>query len=358
MTKYSLPSMLPLRNPYSPFEKFGYIRPIRIIGSNTDLRDYQVRIVLNNGNFPLERCKSDGSDIRFRDETGKGLSYWIESWSTDEAVIWCKIPYIPANRSKKIWIIYGNPVASSLSDGYNLFEQFDIQDVVALWHLDELVWTGATGEVKDSVGSNHGVAYNGANTVANGKFNRAGSFDGVDDYIFFPNYTDLNITDKVTIEAWAKSAVANQKDCIIVGTQSPSTGTDRHYFGFDNNGYLGIGVGAYAWSNEGNNYTLDTNWHFYTLETDGTVHKIYVDGQYRGMKSGMSKPETNSWFIGANHYGTTFHSPFNGIIDEVRIYHRALTDTEILLHYNYYINKMGLYINARKFSSPEPIVVV
>ena len=125
MTKYSLPYPLPLKNPHSPYRNFNYIRPIYIKGINQDLRDYQVKIVLTKDNFPLEKCKSDGSDIRFRDNTGKKLPYWIESWSSDKAVIWCKVPFIPANRIKDIWIIYGNPSASDASDGDATFEFFD-----------------------------------------------------------------------------------------------------------------------------------------------------------------------------------------------------------------------------------------
>ena len=125
MTKYSLPAPLPLRNPYSPYRNFNFIRPIQIKGSNKDLKNYQVKIVLNKNNFPLEKCKSDGSDIRFKDETGQALSYWIQSWTSDEAIIWCKIPSIPANRTKEIWIIYGNPSASSESNGDATFEFFD-----------------------------------------------------------------------------------------------------------------------------------------------------------------------------------------------------------------------------------------
>ena len=125
MTKYSLPYPLPLKNPHSPYRNFNYIRPIYIKGINRDLRDYQIKIVLTKDNFPLEKCKPDGSDIRFRDNTGKKLPYWIESWNSDEATIWCKIPYIPANRIKDIWIIYGNPSADDESDGNSVFDFFD-----------------------------------------------------------------------------------------------------------------------------------------------------------------------------------------------------------------------------------------
>jgi len=125
MTKYLLPRPVPLRSPYSPFRNFNYIRPIFIEGTQEDLRDYQVRIVLNKNNFPLDKCRIDGNDIRFRDETGRVLPYWIESWNSSQAIVWCKVPIIPANDMKTIWMIYGNPAATSMSDGNTTFEFFD-----------------------------------------------------------------------------------------------------------------------------------------------------------------------------------------------------------------------------------------
>ena len=107
----------------------------------------------------------------------------------------------------------------------------------------------STKAVDISKYGNNGTIH-GATWTTDGKFGSALYFDGSNEYVEVPDSDSLDITDKVTIEAWAKSAVANQKDCIIVGTQSPNTGTDRHYFGFDgDNGYSGIGVGAYPWSN-------------------------------------------------------------------------------------------------------------
>ena len=125
MTKYFLPTSLPLRNPYSPFRNFNYLHIIQIRGADEDLRDYQVKIELNKNNFPLEKCKPDGSDIRFRDDNGQALPYWIESWTSEEAIVWCKIPFIPAKEEKIISIIYGNPAASSESNGNATFEFFD-----------------------------------------------------------------------------------------------------------------------------------------------------------------------------------------------------------------------------------------
>jgi len=143
MTKYLLPRPLPLKSPHSPFRNFNYIRPIYIKGSTKDLRDYQIKIVLNSNNFPLEKCKPDGSDIRFRDNTGQVLPHWIESWSVDEAIIWCKVPFIPANEITDIWIIFGNPNAESESNGELTFDFFDDFNPLPSYTLKGIVEAGA-----------------------------------------------------------------------------------------------------------------------------------------------------------------------------------------------------------------------
>lgn len=93
-----------------------------------ELTDYQVKIELDSSNFDFSHAKSDGSDIRFYDpETEKKLSYWIEVWDkgSEHAIIWVKIPSIPANGVKKIRMVYGNPNASGESDGSATFDFFD-----------------------------------------------------------------------------------------------------------------------------------------------------------------------------------------------------------------------------------------
>ena len=96
--------------------------------SGNNLTDYQVKIVLNSSNFDFSKANSDGSDIRFVDsDDTTPLSYWIEKWDSvnQEAIVWVKVPSIPANSTKTIYMYYGNPSASSESNGDAVFEFFD-----------------------------------------------------------------------------------------------------------------------------------------------------------------------------------------------------------------------------------------
>ncbi len=94
--------------------------------SGKTLTDYLVLVELNPSNFPTN-AKSDGSDLRFEDASGKELNYWIDDWdySAKEAKIWVKVPSIPANGKTKIEMYYGNPSAGAVSNGDTVFEFFD-----------------------------------------------------------------------------------------------------------------------------------------------------------------------------------------------------------------------------------------
>jgi len=97
--------------------------PITITNTGSALSDYQVKIIIH---YDAD-MKSDFSDIRFTTDDGTTeIPYWIES-KTDrqEAVVWVKVPSIAASGNTTIYIYYGNPSATTASNGENTFVFFD-----------------------------------------------------------------------------------------------------------------------------------------------------------------------------------------------------------------------------------------
>ena len=357
MVKLSLPHPIPITNPTSPFRNFNFMRPIKIVGSDTDLHDYQVRIHLDRSNFPLEKCKPDGSDIRFRDDSGEILPYWIERWNAAEGVIWCKIPFIPAESSKFIWMIYGNPNAKSESNGNAVFEMFDVQDIVGFWHFDEPQWTGITGEVKDETGVNHGTAGGGATTTSDAKYGRAGYFDGEDDYVDCGNDDSLSFgTDDFSICLWFKTL----DDSAYVLEKSVSDRSQYYHVGITTAQiFFRIKDGTYVTS-KAKTTINDNSWHFFCgIRRNGLLY-AYLDG----VDDSDSHPDASTKDVGTNSYlhigkiSTGSSGFFSGIMDEVCIWERALSPTEVQILYNNYMQKMGSYFNVRKYVTPAPVVIV
>jgi len=119
---------------------WNYRIPITL-NSAESLTDYQILIKLNSSNFNFSKAKANGEDIRFIDGN-KELSYWIEEWSPTNAKIWIKAD---VSGMKEIYMYYGNPDASSASNGASTFEFFDdfngqtIMETIAQPYGDPLV---------------------------------------------------------------------------------------------------------------------------------------------------------------------------------------------------------------------------
>jgi len=108
--------------------KFKYRRKITITErSGSNLTDYQIRIDLSSENFDFSRFLNNGNDLRFTDANGNLLSYWIEKMdiANEQAIIWVKVPSIPANTSVEIYMYYGNSEAPTKSNGEATFDFFD-----------------------------------------------------------------------------------------------------------------------------------------------------------------------------------------------------------------------------------------
>ncbi|HPD44957.1 MAG TPA: DUF2341 domain-containing protein, partial [Candidatus Woesebacteria bacterium] len=100
-------------------ESWQYRRSIGISNpSGSNLTDFQVSV--NIGTSALiaaGKMKSDCSDIRFTDQNGKLLDYWIEENNpgcnqTTDTKIWVKLPSLPTSNATA-YLYYGNPSATA-----------------------------------------------------------------------------------------------------------------------------------------------------------------------------------------------------------------------------------------------------
>lgn len=103
-----------------------YRKPVEIANpAGSELSDFQVKVVLDNS-FDFENASQEASDLRFTTENGTEIPYWIENWdySGEQAVIWVKVPVIPAEGTL-LYLYYGNSSALAASDGSATFMLFD-----------------------------------------------------------------------------------------------------------------------------------------------------------------------------------------------------------------------------------------
>ena len=99
-------------------------------------KNVPILVRLDKDFFDFSQAKADGADLRFSSQA-KSLAYQIEQWDTKngKASIWVKIPEIKGNSKQAIKLHWGNPKASSKSNGKDVFN--DANDYVSVWHMDE-----------------------------------------------------------------------------------------------------------------------------------------------------------------------------------------------------------------------------
>jgi len=172
-------------------------------------------------------------------------------------------------------------------------------------------------------------------------FGNALSFDGYYDYVNIPNSDSLNPS-RITMEAWIYPTDFNYYGNII-----NKRGPEQYFLRlYDYTGQVeGYIYSDYGWRfcTTPSNIAVSVNKLNHVLFSyDGTVGKVYVNGQLGCSFSytGNIASGTNSLKIGTYSTGSTSYERFEGIIDEVRIYNRALTATEISDH------SKGIYSDA------------
>jgi len=200
-------------------------------------------------------------------------------------------------------------------------------ELVGYWKLDE-----GSGNVAYDLSdyTNDGTVNGGPEWVV-GKIGAALEFDGSDDYIDCGNDTSLNINDKITIAAWVKTTSTAHGYFVSKGGAWDEIG---HYaIGQEYNTPLTFQVEI---AGSGGAVELDSNvavndgqWHHIASTYDDPVIKVYVDGVEENTMTGSSSltgSAVGGLTIGQRGGGNII----GGIIDEVRIYNRALTEPEIL----------------------------
>jgi|GEM_PF-2752533 len=213
--------------------------------------------------------------------------------------------------------------------------------VLALAATASLVW--ATGDLtsywpfdgtaNDIVNGNHGTPHGDA-AYADGKFGQALSLDGDGDYVSIPDSTSLDLSGEMTVEAWIKVAVHKNYNAIVIKGEDVAENYELLLYA---DGRLHSPIkftdGSRTYLNASGAIT-DNNWHHVAMTYKPGQWIIYVDGEKKAERTDISKtPLTNNipLFIGAEQYLGSFRTErfFNGDIDEVGIWNRALSPEEI-----------------------------
>ena len=193
------------------------------------------------------------------------------------------------------------------------------------------------GNASDSSGfGNNGTLF-GDPTFTSGKLGQGLSFDGVDDFV---DVVSAILTANGSLSIWFKPDW-NSGDSIINGIAGATTDGDNFFrieHFLDNNWYAGWVTGNIdhrAVISSATMSVISGSWYHLAVVWDDTtnVTMVYLNGVSKGQNTSLV---TNSIIqpLRIGSYDATTDGFFDGTIDDVRVYNRALTYDEIKRLYN------------------------
>lgn len=195
--------------------------------------------------------------------------------------------------------------------------------LIGYWPLNGENYNASNNRVTDkSAYSNHGL--NSGATLTTDRFGRANGamqFNGINNKI---SISYPNPVQQTSVVAWFKRTGAPAGNYhIITGGQNVEISIN------DPGGFLRTGVTTNTQGrkvfNSGSGL-LDGRWHQVALTYDGTNVKSFIDGQLTATNAASGNLVGTATEIG-RYLSDTYVA--NGAIAEVRVYNRALADTEI-----------------------------
>ena len=270
---------------------------------DSNLTDFPVLIAFDDDGDIGGEALSNGYDLRFTQSDGTTLlkyerEYFDITASLADGRIWVKVPSLLAAGTNEIYIYYGKSDAPDGEDAANVWDD----DYRAVWHLGE---------------------------------DYALDFNGTDDYVDAGSDTSLDDLTSYTYTAWIKPDVVNTWLGIIAKDELYAYGSlhimnpgrlvgYRMYDGTDAQSYspaVGGTISAGSWQHVAMTYDQSGDRKIY-LYVDGAEISSY--SEQTASTGTISTDASETLYIGkAGAY------EFDGIIDDVRIWNRALSPTEI-----------------------------
>jgi len=206
--------------------------------------------------------------------------------------------------------------------------------LVGYWKLDES--SGATTAADSSGSGNNGTLVNmtPASDWVTGHIGGGLDFDGSNDYVNCGNNSSLRITSNITVAAWVKT-----RDCGN-GQYNPYVTKGDHSYGLQHRQTNRLEFFIY---HSGNWYpvqyavtsSFNNVWHHVAGTYNGSRVKLYVDGVLRATNNHTGSIASSTYNVELGRCAEDTSRLYNGVLDSVRIYNRALSAAEITQLYGW-----------------------
>jgi len=198
--------------------------------------------------------------------------------------------------------------------------------LVGWWEFEE----GAGADANDSAGNSDGTLMGNPSWVPGKIGNYALDFDGVGDYVEIPHNDNLSLVSGGTVSAWINLNNTNLQGIV---TKQPS-GTDGNYYLILAAGKMNFTITTGIWAQRvaATDPTVcpTGQWVLYTGTFDASFVKLYKNGVEVDSEPHIITPSASTANVNIGHWALIPTNFANGVIDDVRIYNRALSANEVL----------------------------
>ena len=198
---------------------------------------------------------------------------------------------------------------------------------------DLVGWWPGDGDAADIVGVNDGTLV-GA-TFAPGQVGETFAFDGVDDYVEVSDHPSLRPASSMTVDAWVfwNGPAATYNRIISKNRASFAGGISYQLVIVGSQLFFGISVdstptGSAINAVDPNSFGVNA-WHHVAGTYDGTALRLYVDGLEVANQAVSGAIAYDAEPLVFGRYDGAYGEYFDGLIDEVELFDRALSTSEI-----------------------------
>jgi len=258
-----------------------------------------------------------GADIRFT----------IDGSDPDQASLPYSTPFLLTNSG----VVKARAYAPALQPSPIASENYLIGDdgLVHHWRFDETTGTTAF----DAEGTADGTLTNGPNWDPLGQLNGCLSFDGVDDRVDVGNFS-VGSSLGITIAFWMRLNDLNDPESRMVSKASGTSSSEHDWMVsmIDNDDLrfrLKTNGTSSTLASSGVNVSANT-WYHVAASYDGSNMQLFLDGTLIASmgKTGIPAASAAAVAIGNQPAGAG-DRPFDGKLDDVRVYDRGLTQAEV-----------------------------
>jgi uncharacterized protein (TIGR03437 family) len=222
--------------------------------------------------------------------------------------------------------------------------------------------TGTT--VADASGNGNSGTITNATWTTSGKFGSALSFNGSSSWVTVKDSASLDFTKGMTLEGWVNPTVLSGSWRTVIIKQSTGALMYALYANTDTQQPSGHVFIASEFDTRGTGTLALNAWTHLAATYDGNFLRLYVNGALASTKAvtGAIKTSTGVLRIGGNDIWGEY---FSGLIDEVRIYNRALSVAEVASDMNAVVKSQiqtapaltaGTSVQALSLACPSTVV--